>query len=781
MSRLFTPLIQLFDASGATAGSGTLTFFAQGTNTLQATYQDAARTLANTNPITVDGSGLSPAIYLQYLDYTVLAEDSDGGELWIKDFDGRWLADGSDYSQSATATARTVQSRLANTVYADDYGTAGNGSTDDRTEIQAAIDATPAGGILIFTPGTTYEVSEFFTCTSAITLWAYGATIQWSSALASGDQNEAIKFTASDSWIRGGKWKHRDPSAMSRDTGQYGIWFEGTVGTNLNNVGVIDADFEDWLGHTVVFRHCSSVFRAEDNTFNRVGYSGITTLSSSFGFICDNFIKDVHPGGSLGDNAYGITITKNNASEATRPLSHDIVVAGNTVDTALTWEGISTHGGYNIMIANNVLNDCRSGVVATRYTGGPTAATDNFGPRTVAITGNTIRNTLANFAGGRSDLQRGIIVSGTSSGGTDGSDITITGNSLTNCGGQETDDEQGAIEVHSITGLTVSGNVITNSGSNSILLLSTIDFTCANNSMTDINPTNDPAQPSGTIVFDDNPSNNETLTLNGLVFTFKDSPSASTDIQIGGDLPTTLDNILSTVDTEQTKTDPPSDGRIQILDLTEDGADTLTAKLKWPTRALGTNVTLATNATTTSKDANLDVPSADSGAFIVLDKVSGGAAPDGFVGGNSMKNTSATQYVGIKTKSIATETHFGENIFTGEGVLYDLVGASTLDIGEVDSLFTYKKIMDLPSIAAAGNLDIYMPLPSGNKTGIILEWGTTRHLEGLVVTFQPQTRGYIIAQFFNPTAGAVDLSSIGTFTLSYSVRLVSSLGYGTLI
>ena len=64
MSRLFKPLIQLFDASGATAGAGTITFFAQGTTTLQSTFQDAARTLANENPLTVDGSGLSSAIYL---------------------------------------------------------------------------------------------------------------------------------------------------------------------------------------------------------------------------------------------------------------------------------------------------------------------------------------------------------------------------------------------------------------------------------------------------------------------------------------------------------------------------------------------------------------------------------------------------------------------------------------------------------------------------------------------------------------------------------------------
>lgn len=166
MSRLFTPLIQLFDASGATAGSGTITFYAQGTETLQATYQNAARTLANENPLTVDGSGLSPAIYLQYLNYTVLAHDSDGVLLWQKDFDGRWLADGSDYTQGGTGSvARTVQSRLEDGVSVFDYIAiaqqaaiiAGSSSYNATADIQAAHDA----NVDLYWPEGTYLLVGF--------------------------------------------------------------------------------------------------------------------------------------------------------------------------------------------------------------------------------------------------------------------------------------------------------------------------------------------------------------------------------------------------------------------------------------------------------------------------------------------------------------------------------------------------------------------------------------------------------------------------------------------
>lgn len=161
MSRFFAPQIQLLDASGAAASAGTLTFFAQGTTTLQNTFQDAARTLANTNPVTVNGSGLSPVIYLQYLDYTVLAEDSDGATLWQEDFDGRWLQDGSDYTQGGTGSvARTVQSRLAERVSVTDFGATGDGITNDAPAINLALQAlkTEGGGTCFF-PNGTYALS----------------------------------------------------------------------------------------------------------------------------------------------------------------------------------------------------------------------------------------------------------------------------------------------------------------------------------------------------------------------------------------------------------------------------------------------------------------------------------------------------------------------------------------------------------------------------------------------------------------------------------------------
>ncbi len=56
---------QFFDANGAPLALGTLSYYVAGTTTLQDTYADSAGTVANTNPVVLDGSGrLDVDVYL---------------------------------------------------------------------------------------------------------------------------------------------------------------------------------------------------------------------------------------------------------------------------------------------------------------------------------------------------------------------------------------------------------------------------------------------------------------------------------------------------------------------------------------------------------------------------------------------------------------------------------------------------------------------------------------------------------------------------------------------
>ena len=61
------------------------------------------------------------------------------------------------FTQTGTgASARTIDSKLKDFVSVKDFGATGDGSTDDRAAIQAAIDSVNTGGTLYFPPGTYY-------------------------------------------------------------------------------------------------------------------------------------------------------------------------------------------------------------------------------------------------------------------------------------------------------------------------------------------------------------------------------------------------------------------------------------------------------------------------------------------------------------------------------------------------------------------------------------------------------------------------------------------------
>lgn len=66
----------------------------------------------------------------------------------------------SGFLQAGTgATTRTWQSKARDILHVDDFGAVGDGTTDDRVAIQAAIVATPSGGTLLFGPKV-YAVSK---------------------------------------------------------------------------------------------------------------------------------------------------------------------------------------------------------------------------------------------------------------------------------------------------------------------------------------------------------------------------------------------------------------------------------------------------------------------------------------------------------------------------------------------------------------------------------------------------------------------------------------------
>lgn len=143
---------------------GKLYTYAAGTSTPKATYQDAAGTIANTNPITLDATGSAPIFWSG--SYKVVLQDAAGNTVYTFDNYSTDLAASLQMNLAAPsgaslvgfiqggagAIARTVQDMLRERVSVTHFGAKGDGTTDDTAAIVAAYNylVSKGGGILDF-------------------------------------------------------------------------------------------------------------------------------------------------------------------------------------------------------------------------------------------------------------------------------------------------------------------------------------------------------------------------------------------------------------------------------------------------------------------------------------------------------------------------------------------------------------------------------------------------------------------------------------------------------
>jgi hypothetical protein len=172
------PKLQFFDANGAPLVGGKLYSYAAGTTTPQATYTDAGGVTPNANPIILDSRG-EASVWLGTALYKFKLTTSTDVEVWTVDNVGGFAtlsqlaASGGSalvgFLQAGTgAVARTVQSKLRDTVSVKDFGAVGDGVADDTAAIQAAMNS--AAYVQVLVPPGTYRVTSTLSVTTQLTL-----------------------------------------------------------------------------------------------------------------------------------------------------------------------------------------------------------------------------------------------------------------------------------------------------------------------------------------------------------------------------------------------------------------------------------------------------------------------------------------------------------------------------------------------------------------------------------------------------------------------------------
>lgn len=133
---------QFQDANGNLLNAGKVFTYAAGTSTPQATYTDATGTIQNANPIVlgVDGRMPNEVWLVDGLSYKFVLQDSLGNT--IASYDNLY------------GLAKTTAQENFNV---KDFGAIGDGVSDDSPAIQAALNAVPSTGGVVYIPDGKYR------------------------------------------------------------------------------------------------------------------------------------------------------------------------------------------------------------------------------------------------------------------------------------------------------------------------------------------------------------------------------------------------------------------------------------------------------------------------------------------------------------------------------------------------------------------------------------------------------------------------------------------------
>lgn len=212
------------------------------------------------------------------------------------------------------------------------------------------------------------------------------------------------------------------------------------------------------------------------------GRDGVRTYGSLNFDIVDNRIDNMGPGsGGVAPllNAYGVTYNRVETAPVSKfRNSQQGICSRNTVSRCMTWRGVDTHGGTDIIFSNNVVTDCYVGLACDE--GGDTDETGLVPTERIVFDSNVVTNTS------NADHQGvGILCSNAS--GTSGDSVSITSNHITGHG-HTVEPDWGAIFVANYNSAIISNNLISDSSRAGITVSQSLNANITGNTIRNVSP-----------------------------------------------------------------------------------------------------------------------------------------------------------------------------------------------------------------------------------------------------------------------------------------------------
>lgn len=360
------------------------------------------------------------------------------------------------FIQSGTgAITRTAQDKMRDVISVKDFGAVGDGVTDDTTAIQAALTSLTSGGVL-YVPKGIYRCGALTVANDDVTIQMEPGAVLKFNALGAA---KAITVNANNFAIDGGALE--GPAGGVYVINQFGVYMVGTS-TSVRKTGLTITNCEiSQFGFYGIYVQFVDNIKVDKNNIHDCGYSGATFLSCNHGSFVGNRVVTIAPGTS--GNMYGVSLTHDSTGyssdpnagtkAATNPFCWDWYVADNHVED-IDWEGIDTHGGYDLVITGNAVYATKNGIAVTgssgdalNYAGWSNVVSDNI------VDGRNSDGTTS----GRENTGIGININGAST--VTQSRVTCSGN-IVLYKGLGSNANAGAIQAVSATDVVISNNII---------------------------------------------------------------------------------------------------------------------------------------------------------------------------------------------------------------------------------------------------------------------------------------------------------------------------------
>lgn len=334
------------------------------------------------------------------------------------------------------------------------YGAKCDGITDDSVAVQSAVNAASSagGGVVLVPPGTTL-IGVSINIPSNVTIRGAGidVTIVRDHANLGGSQVfKAIGTSGSHiTNIRFEKMTIRNGTAT---TGNPTTSKDGIRCEYVDNVSLFQVKFTEIKGNYGFVVKYSSGINVSQCIFYRVTYSCMTVLIQCVGIVVEDCTFDTTVSTSTTQN-YLFATGGENLSEGTFFLKQLWVKNSRFLNNP-TWEGIDCHGGEDIWIEDNYVENCATGI----NVGNSSGYVSNPVLKNVRIQ----RNTMYQLTG--INGKPGIVLTGLWTAGSLANmaeNIRVRDNYLNGFGGSAAD-TVGAINLYNVRDFIIEGNVMEN-------------------------------------------------------------------------------------------------------------------------------------------------------------------------------------------------------------------------------------------------------------------------------------------------------------------------------